>query len=116
MKLSCNENVHFTPTHVTKLSPQITVGDLQKTVAFWDHQVYKSTIRCHFHGNKLFERHTRRNDCLSSNHKHKHLVFIRCYRNWNQFHGEMTKSTAFWQQTLKVDLVYQEELIIGKRT
>lgn len=31
-------------------------------------------------------------------------------------YSDEKKSTAFWQQTLKMDLVYEEGLVIWKRT
>ena len=44
-----------------KNSPRITVGELQRKVASWGHQVSKTTIRRHLHANKLF-----------GNYYHKH--------------------------------------------
>ena len=50
-------------------SPRITVGELQRKVASWGHQVSKTTIRRHLHANKLFGRHARKKIFLSFHDK-----------------------------------------------
>lgn len=37
-----------------KIAARVTVGDLQKMVTFWLHEISKSTIRRHLRANKLF--------------------------------------------------------------
>ena len=62
---------HFPPWAVRRMireakkSPRITVGELQRKVAFWTHQISKTTIRHHFHAKKLFGRHARKKPFLS---------------------------------------------------
>ena len=41
-----------------KKYPRITVGEFQRKLASWGHQVFKTTFRCHVHA-KLFGRHAR---------------------------------------------------------
>ena len=69
-----------------KKSPRITVGELQRKVASWGHQVSKTTIRHHLHANKLFGRHARKKPFLSFHHKRKCLEFAKRYWNfdWNR--------------------------------
>ena len=43
-----------------KGNPRATVGELQNLVASWGHQVSKSTIRRHLHGNRLYGRVARK--------------------------------------------------------
>ena len=63
-----------------------TVGELQRKVASWGHQVSKTTIRRHLHANKLFGRLARKKPFLSFYHKHKRLEFTQGYWNfdWNR--------------------------------
>lgn len=80
-----------------KISPKLTVTELQQMVASWGHKVSKSTIRRCLHANKLFGRHVRRKPFLTHKHKCKRLEFAKWYWgfNWDR---------VLWSDETKIEL------------